>query len=252
MGLSVLTYNVNGCGDRKRADVFDSWKELFSTYDLVLLQETRSVLQDPLRDLLAATHQVVSYNALEHGSTAGYGLAVYYRRGMQVTASHVSDYVIWVRVQVGQRVVMVACVYVPLDRNKGDPVWDHLQASIHRYQASGAEILVAGDLNAHVGGREDRQMLEDGSPAAEVCPRGVREGEVENAYGAAVLELCQATGLVLLTGRGPGCQAPQEVAISYAHNNGSSRPDHVLCSLEPATWVCHTRYLSVWAVTTSQ
>lgn len=235
--LSVLTFNVNGCGDRKLAEHAEEWRALFCQHDVVLLQETRSVQQDPLKGLLGETHDVTAFNALEHGGTAGYGLAVYFKRGLQVTPRRMSDYVVWVCVQLGGQQVMVACVYVPLSEIRGQAVWDSLQADVQQYLDSGAQVLVAGDLNAHVGGRDDRPMQLDGMPVAVVCQRAAREGETENEYGTAALDLCQSTGLVLLTGRGAGGAQPQEVSISYAHNGGTSRPDHVLTSLPVATWM---------------
>jgi endonuclease/exonuclease/phosphatase family metal-dependent hydrolase len=200
-------------------------------------QHTSRLGRDVNRGMLAATHKCVTACPLSEQGTAGYGLAVYYKQALQVVPVHLDKYTVWVRVCSKGSQLMVANVYVPLDQNKGMQVLEQVAQRAQQYRQSGFAVVVAGDLNAHVAGGDDRPLGADGAPVQSVCARAVRAGERVNRYGRAVLEMCRTAGLVLLTGRGAQCHSSAAVPDSYVLGNRSSRPDHVLVSLHMTGWV---------------
>ena len=236
-----MSYNINGTGQRKVAANREEWQQLFAATDMVLLQETRSIKTDPMRGMLSATHACVVVCPPGNNGTAGYGLAVYHKRSMQVVPVLLDQYVMWVKVCSRGSQLMVANVYVPLNASKGLEVLDAVALRAQQYRQAGYAVVVAGDLNAHVAGGEDRPLDAHGTPVPGICSRAVRVGERVNRYGTAVLDMCHTAGLVLLTGRGAQCESPQAVLDSYVRENGRSRPDHVLVSLDMTGWiVSHT------------
>eukprot|EP00877_Chromochloris_zofingiensis_P004846 jgi/Chrzof1/14362/Cz09g00020.t1 len=194
------------------------------------------------KGLLSLSHvPVVNNSSLVHGR-AGMGLAVYVKRSMwpRVTVRHVSSdgCQLWVQVCVGGKVLVVGNIYVPQGSNVHShaDVFDQVADCVQRCTAEGALVCVVGDFNAHVGQLEDRHFQFDGTAAhAHVLSRSF-ESRQHNPYGSRLVDMCQASGVVLLTGRH---SSDVPVLPSYVARDASTRPDHILVSPGLLPWVQH-------------
>lgn len=239
----MISYNVNGTAPQTVAANSEHWTPLFTPTDIILLQETRSVSADPLQGILRNTHDhCVGPNPAGQG-TAGHGLAAYWNRQLSSTVrvDTPSEYIMWLTLQTASVALAIANVYVPHNEHAAQQVFEQLHQQASQHLMAGRQVMVAGDLNAHVAAQEDRPLDADGVPLDVVCPRACLPGEALDANGSAVVELCQAQGMVLLTGRSAFCADPQPVEASYVGRGASTRPDHVVVSLQLAGLVTQHR-----------
>ena len=237
--MTIHSYNVNGTKGTKVQANAELWKEPFESADIIMLQETRSARLDPLHGMLSDTHTPYVAHNPSHPGTAGFGLAAYCRTSLcsRVRVELPSEYLMWVLLtcQVGQ--VAMANIYVPHDAAAANQVFQLLQEQASQFQQRGMYVVMCGDFNAHIGSQEDRPCDAEGVPLPAVCARAVLAGEVVNSHGSRLLSLCQSTGLVTLTGRGPHCAEQQPVQASYVGRGAATRPDHILVSLAAAPLV---------------
>jgi len=114
--LTLLSYNVNGTSPTKIQAALN-WHHLFRQHSVVALQETRSILADPLHGFLSQSHRpYVCCGPSSHGK-AGHGLAVYVQKDIhvryQVKLRKLSPYVIWLQFSTAVGRLILGTVYVP-------------------------------------------------------------------------------------------------------------------------------------------
>lgn len=238
----IGTYNIGGTNDVKllsRPHVLQ-W---MSTTQVLCLQESRSLLQDPLRGLLADTHglPVVSVNCGRQGR-AGSGLAIYVASGL-LPHTRVLDVdaacgrYAAVRVDVAGHAIAVVNVYVPFalvhaarsDAHHLGPLealYNEIQELVMTYLEKGMHVVVAGDLNAWVGALEDRQFESGGDPVSGFPARSPDVSHPSDVSGGLLVDMCVSTSLLLCTGR----FGDSPVQASYVRAGACTRVDHILVS----------------------
>ena len=245
-------YNINGTGVTKVLSSLH-WQELFSSYDIVLLQETRSVLADPLHGILSSSHQHYVFCSTGQHATPGHGLAIYLSHsvGHQYTirVRKLSAYIQWLELSSSSTgKFVIGNVYVPQGQQQGrEAVYDELYTDISGFQAAGSQVVCCGDFNAHVGSLEDRPLDPEGHPVAVSCRRAPCQLSAPNPSGEQLVQLCQSTGTFLCTGRGPRGADPEAVQPSYVgagERIARTRPDHCLLSASLAPVMAHHGVLS--------
>lgn len=209
------------------------WHHLLGQYAVVALQETRSILADPLHGLLSHSHRpYVCCGSSSHGK-AGHGLAVYVQREVheqyQVKLRKLSPYVIWLQFSTALGKLVLGSVYVPQNSTAMHEVYDMMLSDIGSFQASGAQVICMGDFNAHVGALEDRALDPSGQPVGVACRRGPDPHAV-NPSGQCLTNLCLSTGTLLCTGRSAGGETAVPVLPSFTARGARTRPDHCLVS----------------------
>lgn len=180
-----------------------NWHQLFQEYDIVLPQETRSVLEDPLHGFLDSSHLCYSYCDPQKHGVAGHGLAIYLKRSIsakyKVRLRSISEYVMWLELMAANSRYMIGNVYVP--HSGMEEVYESLERDINCYHAEGAQVFCCGDFNAHTGQLEDRQLGFDGQAVLPICKRA-GDAHAPNQSGIRLTDLCLSTGTVICTGRG--------------------------------------------------
>ena len=139
-------YNINGSNETKVL-ASPHWHQLFQRYDILLLQETRSILEDPLHVSLDASHLSFSYCDPEKHGVAGHGLAIYFKRslssGYRICVRSLSKYVLWMELKASYCTYIIGNVYVPLSGS--EEVYTHLERDITAFHAEGAQVVCCGD-----------------------------------------------------------------------------------------------------------
>lgn len=170
---------------------------------------------------------------------AGEGLLVAVKRHTAYSAQLLSadESSVWVKIQHvshEQRVLFVSAVYLPpqgsrqLQQRSLQDRLDDL-ATTAAAAAEIGDVLMGGDFNARVGSIPDgATLLQSSLPAV----RGVSDDE-DNSHGAAVIRVCEQSGLVLCTGR---IQGDLEALPTFKarSNTRATRIDHVLASPQAA------------------
>lgn len=197
------------------------------------LQETRSILDDPLHGLLAQSHRpYVCCDASSHG-TAGHGLALYVHEDIHeryhVKLRKLSPYVIWLQFDTAIGKLLVGTVYIPQRPNTMQEVYDTLVSDMCSFHSGGAQVICIGDFNAHVGTLEDRLIDPFGQPVGLACARDPDPHSV-NSSGRQLVNLCMATGTLLCTGRSSGGCTAVPVVPSFTARGAQTRPDHCIVS----------------------
>ena len=160
----------------------------------------------------------VDYVGLSNRSGRGQGVLLYYREWLQPFVKHVRalDRSVWLTLQgnADAPALTVAVQYM----NPGRPAttckeWfgqlqEHLVDACTR-----GHVIVLGDFNAHTRTLSDhvdtRQLLDD-LCLGRLVPEGVipvrhnTDTSPANPYGQALVDVCQATGVVIANGRAPG------------------------------------------------
>ena len=230
--LTLLSYNVNGTSPTK-IQAFLHWHHLFRQHSVVALQETRSILADPLHRFLSQSHRPYVCCGPSSQGTAGHGLAVYVQNDIhvryQVKLRKLSPYVIWLQFSTAVGRLILGTVYVPQNSTAMHEVYDTLLSEIGAFQASGAQVLCIGDFNAHVGDLDDRGLDPSGRPIGLACRRGP-DSHAMNSSGQCLINLCLTTGTLLCTGRGAGGGVAVPIVPSFTARGAQTRPDHCLVS----------------------
>ena len=233
----MLSFNINGTRSTRLQSLVE-WPELFASYDLVCLQETRSVRREPLLGMLASSHVCVAHasSSALHGQ-AGTGLAVYlntaYAAGMRAWP-HASGNVLGVSFTVGSTKAHVFNVYRPPSARLGPTLEALTECMSYAAIAAGDLVFVCGDFNAHLPGRDDRPMGSDGHPLFDLPARRPSPGH-PNRAGRELVDWCLSANMLLLTGR-LGDADPQGQALSSS-SRGSTRCDHCLVAPSVYAWV---------------
>ena len=167
--------------------------------------------------------------------------------------------ILWVRVapaDADHRPVSIATCYIPhlgsaFYTKPGAPsvegIWDALQRDVTEFRSAGS-VMLAGDFNARVGRADDFEALTDWTGTEEhtgVAPppedrvmqrvlehlprRDSQDTEKPNTMGEQLLDLCKATGLLILNGRLPG---DEQGAFTHFGPNGQVVIDYCIASPE--------------------
>lgn len=216
-----------------------------STTHVLCLQESRSLLHDPLHGMLADTHGCLPVVSVSSGiqGRAGARLAIYVASPL-LPHTHVLDVddahgrYAAVRVTFPEHDIAIINVYVPfvlVQTARSDPshrsaslehMYDDLQRLILSYLARGMQVVVAGDFNAWVGSLEDRHLGDDGAPMSGHPARSTDVSHACDVSGELLVDMCMATSMLLCTGR----FQDSPVVPSYVRGGACTRVDHVLVS----------------------
>ena len=113
--------------------------------------------------------------------------------------------------------------------------------AIREFREQGAEVLLCGDLYAHLPASSDYWEL--GGEATNVCPqlmqgRQLREAVAPNNAGCLLQAIAATNDCVITTGRGKGDNGEGSCVGSFGRHR-PSRPNHVL--MTPFLYECLVR-----------
>jgi exonuclease III len=204
-------------------------------YDIISITEagvtSPSILQQHF-----PSHTAFLMPSTTHGQ-AGSGIAVLVSsRLAQHTTIEAKDEdvsCLWLRIKATgthlAKDLMVATCYIPPETScqlRRCSLEDRFQRLLQHSSSMSrrAHVLLCGDFNARIADLDD--LSSHVPPCVHPQHRCCHDTTVNRA-GRLFIEVCQANGLAVLTGRAHGdSPAPP----SYKHTTGNSRPDHVAVS----------------------
>ena len=228
----MLSYNINGTSSN-RVLGHVHWHDLFRSYDVVCLQETRNTVPDPLWGVLGATHlPYVCHRRRPRQGAPGQGLAIYVRRQWQHSVTHTPGedghaHVVTITGE-GATVHVYNCYRSP--RVQPGIVMDAIAGLRRRVAPTGDHVeLLCGDFNAVLPQLDDRSVDQQGQPLHAPPRQHLVPQRAPNPAGHALVTACPANGWVLLTGR----LQDDPVSRSTDGTNDQrapphTRPDHML------------------------
>ena len=205
--------------------------------DVLCLQETCSTLADPLHGLLGDTHVPYVAAGLVQGRK-GQGVAVYIKHallaGARVRVVDAHCRFAAVTVWAHGRLLMVLTAYLSPSCSSAAmrAFYDAVGSILDDAHAGGAQVVLAGDFNAHVGDVDDRPVGVDGRVAPGFTSRLPDTASTVNPSGRELCDLCVSHGMLLSTGRFADCAGP-----SFVKPPHRTRPDHMLVSLPLVSFV---------------
>ena len=215
----------------------ETW-EYIRQFDIVMLSETQTAA--PLHRQLPQ-HTVHTIPASTHGRR-GEGLLLAVSRQLPFAVTHTrtdqDSCVIWLSLRSSaahRQNITIAVCYVPPDSQhsaqlQGRSAQARFTSLTDQLITAAAQghVLLAGDLNARVGSRQDLWVTEFGGG----LPVNIQNTDSTiNAHGRKLIQLCSDTSLVLCTGRA-AADIPAQPSFKARINTAPSRLDHFLVDPE--------------------
>lgn len=251
--VSITSWNVNGLfkksTSQKLCKLDDNNFSKYMQSDIICLSETHAHSKDIL--------QYVGYkccmNCRDNNSKKpSGGLATFIKRnivhGIQLIDKSVKD-MLWFKLDKGffklPSVLYLCFVYISpknysytLKTNCDRIIFEKLERDISKYNQSG-DIMVMGDLNAHINGDEQDYIVNDSDDFLDdFLPQNYIVDGIQkicntelyqktNEYGKYVIELCTEAQLRILNGRTIGDSVCR---ITYHNYIGASIDDYCICN----------------------
>lgn len=248
-GISVSSWNVNGLFRKVNGQKLCKLDDNIITSDIMCLSETHTISNQVLE--CEGYKCFMNCRKYESKKPSG-GLATFIKKdiihGIQLVDRSNSD-MFWFRLDKGffkfSKDLYLCFVYISpkhssytLKTNCDKIIFEKLERDISKFSTMG-DIVVMGDLNAHINKDEQDFILNDSdSVLDDILPKNyisdsvqkVRNTELPqktNEYGKNVIELCSDAQLRILNGRTIGDSRGQMTYFNYA---GASIDDYCICN----------------------
>lgn len=216
--MKVISWNINGL---KRKITDEDFLSYIADYDLIFLNETwLSKKETTNLEIKGFCCEFISGNKTRNtvkGRFSG-GIAFYFKNDLKKYIKIVQKEqcgILWIKISAElfpfDQDVFICHIYVPPSASKvlqtsNIDLLEQLEIDIIKYNDLG-KVYVSGDLNSRTSNCMDYfefdKYLDQNLSFVNTCdvPIRVNKDQVVDYYGRYLLEVCQATGLLIANGR---------------------------------------------------